>query len=116
MQFLLRWGANIDDADKVGNTAGHLAAMEGHAEAFRFLLLKGPGRERVLSARNDHGETPKMLAQQYHKVTVLGLISELESGDFVRKRFFWFSIFHSLRILFHEHRSRYSLMQNSRLS
>ncbi|ELU06087.1 hypothetical protein CAPTEDRAFT_176081 [Capitella teleta] len=78
LQLLLRWGGRIDDTDCSGNTPAHLAAMEGHLPCLKFLVAEGPNPSHILSARNDNGETPKMLAQQFYKEQVIEYISNIE--------------------------------------
>ena len=56
----------------------HLAAMEGHLPCLKFLVGEGPSPTHILGARNDNGETPKMLAQQFYKETVVEYIGNIE--------------------------------------
>ena len=58
--------------------SAHLAAMEGHLPCLKFLVSEAQNPGVVLSARNDNGETPKMLAQQFYKETVVEYISNIE--------------------------------------
>ncbi|CAH1780621.1 unnamed protein product [Owenia fusiformis] len=78
LQLLMRWGANVEDVDNNGNTAAHLAAMEGHLACLKFLVAQGQSPTHVLGARNDQGETPKVLAQQFYKENVVDYISGIE--------------------------------------
>ena len=56
----------------------HLAAMEGHLPCVKFLVSEGPSPTHILGARNDNGETPKMLAQQFYKDQVAEYITNIE--------------------------------------
>ena len=56
----------------------HLAAMEGHLPCLKFLVGEGLNPSHILGARNDNGETPKMLSQQFYKEPVTEYISNLE--------------------------------------
>ena len=113
LQLLIKWGANIDEIDKGGNTPGnaghasigkkfhmelfllmyctecvimlcsldylaHLAAGEGHVPCLKYLVSTGVNPMHVLGARNDQGETPKDLAQQFYKDTVVEYINGIE--------------------------------------
>ncbi|XP_077197472.1 ankyrin repeat domain-containing protein 42 isoform X2 [Paroedura picta] len=77
LQLLLRWGATLDDADNNGNFPVHLAAMEGHLPCFKFLVNKMPTLSHSLKARNDHGETPRDLAERFYKTDVVVYIDGL---------------------------------------
>ena len=78
LQLLVRWGGRFDDTDQNGNTPGHLAAIEGNLPCLKFLVSEGPNATHILGARNDNGETPKMLAQQFYKETVVEYIANIE--------------------------------------
>ncbi|XP_064638781.1 ankyrin repeat domain-containing protein 42-like isoform X2 [Lineus longissimus] len=78
LQYLARWGGNIEEVDNVGNTAGHLCAMEGHLPCFKFLIANAPSPTHITGARNDQGETPKMLAQQFYKEEIVDYINNIE--------------------------------------
>nr|XP_033803600.1 ankyrin repeat domain-containing protein 42 isoform X2 [Geotrypetes seraphini] len=78
LQLLVRWGASIDDVDHDGNIPAHLAAMEGHLHCLKFLVNKGVSMTHTLRARNDHGETPKDLAQRFYKNNVVQYIDDVE--------------------------------------
>ncbi|XP_074657659.1 ankyrin repeat domain-containing protein 42-like [Tubulanus polymorphus] len=78
VQLLIKWGSNIDDVDNIGNTPAHLAATEGHLPCLKFLVSCGPSSTHALAARNDQGETPKMLAQQFYKDHVVEYIEAIE--------------------------------------
>ncbi|XP_029458083.1 ankyrin repeat domain-containing protein 42 [Rhinatrema bivittatum] len=78
IQLLVRWGANIDDVDHSGNIPAHLAAMEGHLHCLKFLVSKGVSVTHTLRARNDHGETPKDLAQRFYKNNIVQYIDGVE--------------------------------------
>ncbi|BFZ00782.1 hypothetical protein BsWGS_03821 [Bradybaena similaris] len=78
IQFLLKWGGLPDEEDKNGNTPAHLAASEGHLPCLKFLVCHNGNAKTCLSARNDHGETPKDLAQRFYKDNILEYISHIE--------------------------------------
>jgi ankyrin repeat domain-containing protein 42 len=78
LQLLVRWGAGLDDTDNQGNTPAHLSAMEGQLACLKFLVGEGPNPTHILAARNDNGETPKMLSQQFYKEQVVEYISNIE--------------------------------------
>ncbi|XP_039219866.1 ankyrin repeat domain-containing protein 42 isoform X1 [Crotalus tigris] len=81
LQFVVRWGATLDEADKDGNLPVHLAAMEGHLHCFKYLVSKMPTLVHALKARNDHGETPRDLAERFHKENILAYIDSLEEKE-----------------------------------
>ena len=60
MKFLLEHGANIDSADKKGNTALHIAAENSKTESFNFLLDKGANS--VL--KNEGGKTANVVLEE----------------------------------------------------
>ncbi|KAM9388504.1 ankyrin repeat domain-containing protein 42 [Phaethornis superciliosus] len=78
LQLLVRWGACVDDVDNNGNLPAHLAAMEGHLHCFKFLVSKMASVIHTLKARNDHGETPRDLAERFYKDNILQYIDGLE--------------------------------------
>ncbi|XP_035185421.1 ankyrin repeat domain-containing protein 42 isoform X3 [Oxyura jamaicensis] len=78
LQLLVRWGACIDDVDSNGNLPAHLAAMEGHLQCFKFLVSKMASVMHTLKARNDHGETPRDLAERFYKDNILQYINSVE--------------------------------------
>ncbi|KAK2519417.1 ankyrin repeat domain-containing protein 42 isoform X1 [Columba livia] len=78
LQLLVRWGACVDDVDNNGNLPAHLAAMEGHLHCFKFLVSKMGSVPRTLKARNDHGETPRDLAERFFKDNILQYIDDVE--------------------------------------
>ncbi|KAK9402553.1 ANKRD42: Ankyrin repeat domain 42 [Crotalus adamanteus] len=59
----------------------HLAAMEGHLHCFKYLVSKMPTLVHALKARNDHGETPRDLAERFHKENILAYIDSLEEEE-----------------------------------
>ncbi|XP_032075597.1 ankyrin repeat domain-containing protein 42 [Thamnophis elegans] len=81
LQLLVRWGATLDDADKDGNLPVHLAAMEGHLHCFKYLVSKMPTLVHSLKARNDHGETPRDLAQRFYKENILVYMNSMEEEE-----------------------------------
>ena len=58
--------------------AAHLAAMEGHLPCLKFLVSSEGCPEHTLGARNDHGETPRDLAQQFYKENILEYIDHVQ--------------------------------------
>ncbi|XP_010085968.1 PREDICTED: ankyrin repeat domain-containing protein 42, partial [Pterocles gutturalis] len=78
LQLLVRWGACTDDVDNNGNLPAHLAAMEGHLHCFKFLVSKMASVTHTLKARNDHGETPRNLAERFYKDNILQYIDSVE--------------------------------------
>ncbi|VEL07157.1 unnamed protein product [Protopolystoma xenopodis] len=56
----------------------HLAAREGHLPVIQFLLSNAATSALVLEAINDRGETPKMVAQQFLKQSVVHYIEKAE--------------------------------------
>ncbi|XP_038033470.2 ankyrin repeat domain-containing protein 42 isoform X8 [Anas platyrhynchos] len=81
LQLLVRWGACIDDVDNNGNLPAHLAAMEGHLYCFKFLVSKMASVMDMLKARNDHGETPRDLAERFYKDNILQYINSMEKEE-----------------------------------
>ncbi|NWH88565.1 ANR42 protein, partial [Aegithalos caudatus] len=81
LQLLLRWGASVDDVDNNGNLPAHLAAVEGHLHCFKFLVGKMAGVTHTLKARNDHGETPRDLAERFYKDNILQYIDGVEKEE-----------------------------------
>lgn len=56
----------------------HLAAGEGQLPCLKYLVSAGVNPMHVLGARNDQGETPKDLAQQFYKDVVVEYINGIE--------------------------------------
>ena len=56
----------------------HLAAMEGHLPCIKFLVGEARSAQTVLQARNDNGDTPKQLAQQFYKENVIEYCDNIE--------------------------------------
>uniref|UniRef100_A0A8C0TZ57 Ankyrin repeat domain 42 n=1 Tax=Cyanistes caeruleus TaxID=156563 RepID=A0A8C0TZ57_CYACU len=81
LQLLVRWGACVDDADNNGNLPAHLAAVEGHLHCFKFLVGKMSSVMQTLKARNDHGETPRDLAERFYKDNILQYIDGVEKEE-----------------------------------
>ena len=52
--------------------------MEGQLACLKFLVSMGISPTHVLGARNDQGETPKDLAQQFYKDNILEYITGIE--------------------------------------
>lgn len=59
-------------------SVAHLAAMEGHLHCFKFLVSKMGSVWRTLKARNDHGETPRDLAERFYKDNILQYVDGVE--------------------------------------
>ncbi|KAJ8310030.1 hypothetical protein KUTeg_011895 [Tegillarca granosa] len=78
LQLLCKWGADTDDTDNSGNTPAHLAASEGQLPCLKFLVSSGVSPMHVMGARNDQGETPKDLAQQFYKDHIIEYINGIE--------------------------------------
>ncbi|NWY46439.1 ANR42 protein, partial [Sylvia atricapilla] len=81
LQLLVRWGASVDDVDNNGNLPAHLAAVEGHLHCFKFLVRKMASVTHTLKARNDHGETPRDLAERFYKDNILQYIDGVEKEE-----------------------------------
>ncbi|XP_014106368.1 PREDICTED: ankyrin repeat domain-containing protein 42 isoform X7 [Pseudopodoces humilis] len=81
LQLLVRWGACVDDVDNNGNLPAHLAAVEGHLHCFKFLVGKMSSVMQTLKARNDHGETPRDLAERFYKDNILQYIDGVEKEE-----------------------------------
>ena len=58
--------------------SAHYAAMEGQLPCLKFLVSMGISPTHVLGARNDQGETPKDLAQQFYKDNIIEYITGIE--------------------------------------
>ncbi|KAH3879583.1 hypothetical protein DPMN_003488 [Dreissena polymorpha] len=56
----------------------HYAAAEGHLPCLKFLVSTGISPTHMLGARNDQGETPKDLAQQFYKDAIMEYINGIE--------------------------------------
>jgi len=56
----------------------HLAAMEGQLSCLKFIISESQSVSQVLRARNNNGETLKMLAERFYKNDVLEYISNIE--------------------------------------
>lgn len=78
IQLLIKWGGVPDETDINGNIPAHLAAAEGNLPCLKYLVSHNGNALSVLAARNDHGETPKDLAQQFYKENILEYISHIE--------------------------------------
>lgn len=59
-------------------SSAHLSAMEGHLPCLKYLVSVGASPEGVLGARNDQGETPRNLAQQFYKENIMTYIDGIE--------------------------------------
>ncbi|CAF1549739.1 unnamed protein product [Adineta steineri] len=78
LQMLVKWGAKLNDVDNEGNTAAHLAALEGHLPCLKFIIAVTRDIPAVLGARNDQGDTPKSLAEQFYKEDCCKYLDALE--------------------------------------
>ena len=58
--------------------AAHLSASEGHLTCLQYLVASGASVAHVLGARNDQGETPRDLAAQFGKSTIVEYIVRVE--------------------------------------
>lgn len=52
--------------------------MEGHLPCLKFIITEAPSAPQVLGARNNNGETPKMLAENFYKNDVVEYINNIE--------------------------------------
>ncbi|XP_067670309.1 ankyrin repeat domain-containing protein 42-like [Haliotis asinina] len=78
IQLLVKWGGYLDEVENNGNTPAHLAAMEGHLPCLKYIVTNSGNTMHTLGARNDNGETPKDLAQQFYKENILEYINNIE--------------------------------------
>lgn len=79
------WNSEKDGVFKVSQLChfyvfnlAHLAAGEGQLPCLKYLVSTGVNPMHVLGARNDQGETPKDLAQQFYKDVVVEYINGIE--------------------------------------
>jgi len=56
----------------------HLAAMEGHLPCLKFIMSANRDLASILGARNDQGDTPKSLAEQFYKDDCCTYLDALE--------------------------------------
>jgi len=56
----------------------HLAAMEGQLSCLKFIVSASQSINQLLGARNNNGETPKMLAERFYKSDVIEYVSNIE--------------------------------------
>lgn len=78
LQLLSRWGASVDEVDHSGSTPAHLAASEGHLPCLKFIVCAGASIDHTLNARNDQGDTPKNLCQQFYKKDCIDYLNAVE--------------------------------------
>ncbi|CAF3704468.1 unnamed protein product [Adineta steineri] len=78
LQMLVKWGAKLDDVDNEGNSAAHLAAMEGHLPCLKYIVSVTRDIASILGARNDQGDTPKSVAEQFSKENCCTYLDALE--------------------------------------
>ena len=55
--------------------------MEGHLPCVKYLVASEGCPERSLAARNDHGEMPRDVAQQFYKENVLEYIDHISLNN-----------------------------------
>ncbi|RNA14408.1 ankyrin repeat domain-containing 42 [Brachionus plicatilis] len=78
LQFLKTAGGKLDECDNDGNTPAHLAAMEGNLPCLKYILSNANNSNSIISARNDQGDTPKTLAQQFYKDSIVEYLEAVE--------------------------------------
>ncbi|CAF0768172.1 unnamed protein product [Brachionus calyciflorus] len=78
LQFLKTAGGKLDECDNDGNTPAHLAAMEGNLPCLKYILSNAVNTNSLIAARNDQGDTPKTLAQQFYKDQVFEYLEAVE--------------------------------------
>eukprot|EP00118_Oscarella_pearsei_P003738 m.15565 g.15565 ORF g.15565 m.15565 type:complete len:156 (+) comp26435_c0_seq3:553-1020(+) len=60
-------------------SSAHLAASEGHLECLRVIISAAEGNIiKVLEARNDDGDSPKNLAEQFQREDCVSYLTALE--------------------------------------
>jgi len=52
--------------------------MEGHMACFKFMIGEAKSSAHVLGARNNNGDTPKLLAVQFYRKAVVEYITTME--------------------------------------
>jgi len=52
--------------------------MEGQLSCIKFIISESKSISHVLGARNDNGDTPKMLAERFYKADVCEYIASIE--------------------------------------
>jgi len=52
--------------------------MEGQLSCLKFMISESHSISQLLGARNNNGETPKMLAERFYKNDVLEYITNIE--------------------------------------
>ena len=57
---------------------GHLVAMEGHLPCLKFIVSVNRDISSIVGARNDQGDTPKSLAEQFYKEDCCTYLDALE--------------------------------------
>lgn len=77
--LLSQWAAGLSSNTLCFVCAvAHLAAVEGHLHCFKFLVRKMANLMDTLKARNDHGDTPRDLAERFYKDNILQYIDGVE--------------------------------------
>ena len=79
--------------------------MEGHLPCIKFLVGEARSAQVVLHARNDNGDTPKQLAQQFYKDSVIEYCDNIEweqdHPEEAESRRILFSSFQLINSIFH---------------
>ncbi|XP_065841071.1 ankyrin repeat domain-containing protein 42-like [Oscarella lobularis] len=79
LKILIKEKADLGLVNSEGNTPAHLAAEEGHLACLRLIVTGAEGNVmKFLSARNDDGDSPKNLAEQFQREDCVGYLSALE--------------------------------------
>lgn len=80
--LLSQWAAGLCSNTLCFTCAvAHLAAVEGHLHCFKLLVGKMASVTHTLKARNDHGETPRDLAERFYKDNILQYIDGVEKEE-----------------------------------
>jgi ankyrin repeat domain-containing protein 42 len=58
--------------------SAHLAAMEGHLPCLKYIVSAHRDVTAILGARNDQGDTPKSVAEQFYKDNCCTYLDALE--------------------------------------
>ncbi len=58
--------------------SAHLAAMEGHLPCLKYIVSAHRDVTAILGARNDQGDTPKSVAEQFYKENCCTYLDALE--------------------------------------
>ena len=65
--------------------------MEGNLHCLKYILSNSTNTNSLIAARNDQGDTPKTLAQQFYKDEVVEYLEAVEWVRFfyLKKKFFF---------------------------